>query len=83
MHMLTKERVYIIFSLLCILSNQCEILQTVCSPHVGWQDGLGVDTIAPELSGMGLKPDTAINCRRGVSQTGKGINVFPILRVNV
>jgi len=55
----------------------------VFSPHGGWQDGLEVDTLVPELSHLGLNPDTAINCHRGVSQIGKGINVCAVLRMNV
>ena len=83
MPMLTKERLYMLFSLLCILSNQCRVLQSVCSPHVGWQDGLEVGTLTSELSSLGLNPDTAINCHRHVSQTGKGINVCAVLQMNV
>ena len=58
-------------------------LQSVYSPHVGWQDGFEVGTLASELSSLGLNPDAAINCHRRVSQTGKGINVCAVLQMNV
>ena len=72
-----------LFCLLCILSNQCGGLQPVCSPHVGWQDGLEVGTLASDLSSLGLNPDVAINCHHGVSQTVKGFNVCAVLQMNV
>ena len=49
----------------------------------GCQDYLAVCTLAYELSGLDSNLDPTVNCHPEISQTGRGINVYAILRKDI